>query len=120
MPTTAKTRAIRERLHARRRELLAHYRTMLDLADEEQVPESDPLDSANDRWDVAVLSKMSDTDAHALEGVLAALERLDAGKYGVCPMCLARIEAARLQILPEAVNCFDCAKLVERPRRATA
>ena len=113
MPTTVKTRAIRERLHTRSRELIAHYRNLIALAEEEQVPESELVDTANEQWDLRVLSIMSEADANRLEGVLAALQRLDSGCYGVCVTCQARIETERLSVLPEAAQCFDCAELAE-------
>jgi RNA polymerase-binding transcription factor DksA len=120
MPTSIKTRTIRERLHNRRRKLVQHYRTMLALADEEQTPEAELIDAANEQWDVRVLSSMSEADATALEAVRAALQRLDAGCYGRCVSCHARIERERLHILPEAAMCFDCAVLAEAPLWTTS
>ena len=118
MSISSKTRDIRDRLHARRRELLAHYHNMQALADEEQSPEIELVDVANEQWDLRVLSLMSDSDARALGQVIAALQRLDAGSYGTCTSCGARIEPERLRILPEAAQCFECAALAEEPRRA--
>ncbi len=122
MPTTIlSSQATRERLLARRRALLDHYHTMLELAEEEQSPEIELVDAANEQWDLRILSLMSDADAHAVANVVAALQRLDAGCYGVCTDCGARIEPKRLQILPEAAQCIDCAQLAEQPQsRLTA
>jgi hypothetical protein len=72
---------VRDRLRARRTQLLARYRDASDRADEElATPARDPVDAASEQWDARVLSEMSDTDAHALDGVIAALDRLDAGE----------------------------------------
>jgi RNA polymerase-binding transcription factor DksA len=114
MPTNPKARAIRQRLRARRRDLLAHYRNMLDLAEEEQSPEAELVDAASEQWDVRILSVMSDADARALGDVVAALQRLDAGCYGACTSCASRIEPERLRILPEAAECFECAEFAEQ------
>jgi RNA polymerase-binding transcription factor DksA len=113
MTTTNKTR-VRQRLVARRRELLERYQTTLALAEEAQVREIELVDAANDQWDVRMLSTMSDADAIALEAVIAALQRLEADTYGTCTECGARIEGERLEILPEAPLCFDCADFAEQ------
>jgi RNA polymerase-binding transcription factor DksA len=111
--TTSKSRAIRERLLARRRELLTRYHDVLALAEEEQSAEPELVDAANEQWDLRVLSMLTDTDARSLEAVLAALQRLEAGRYGTCACCGSRIEPMRLRILPEAAECFDCAEFAE-------
>lgn len=120
MQPTNTVRAIRNRLHARRREVLLHYERMLALADEEQQPETELIDKANEQWDVRVLSRLSDTDARTLSQIVEALHRLQAGHYGVCVTCDEMIEHDRLVVLPEASRCFACAREAERPRRAIA
>jgi RNA polymerase-binding transcription factor DksA len=110
---TTNTR-FRERLLARRRELLLRYYDTLALADEEQTHERELVDAANEQWDLRVLSAMSDADASALEGVLAALHRLETGSYGTCADCGGRIEPERLHILPEAAFCYECAEYAEQ------
>jgi DnaK suppressor protein len=115
MVTTA-SRDIRNRLHARRRELLARYRTLLALAEEEQQPESELIDAANEQWDLQVLSRMSDSDAHVLANIVEALHRLSAGSYGMCVDCDEKIADARLAAVPEAERCIACAESAERLR----
>lgn len=113
----------RDRLRARRAQLLARYRDTADLADEElATPARDPIDTASEQWDARVLSEMSDADARALDGVIAALRRLDAGTYGICAACHRPIEPARLALLPEAAECADCARFAEEtpPRAVTS
>ena len=44
---------------------------------------------------------------HAL--LLQALERLDAGVYGICGECAAAIDFDRLFVYPEAPGCAACA-----------
>jgi RNA polymerase-binding transcription factor DksA len=117
MLSSTRSDAIRKRLHARRRELLAHYQNMLALADEEQGPETELVDTANEQWDLQVLSRMSDADTRALSSVIEALHRLQAGRYGLCVDCEARIEPERLAILPEAARCLSCAEESEIPGR---
>ena len=38
-----------------------------------------------------------------------ALDRIEAGTYGLCPACGAAIAPARLEAIPESERCTDCA-----------
>jgi DnaK suppressor protein len=114
---------VRDRLRARRTQLLARYRDAGDRADEElATPARDPVDAASEQWDARVLSEMSDADARSLDSVIDALDRLDAGTYGICAACRQPIEPARLRLLPEAAECADCARFAEDtpPRSVTS
>jgi len=44
------------------------------------------------------------------ESIRAALRRIEAGTYGVCQRCGARIDRARLEIVPDAGLCIECAR----------
>jgi RNA polymerase-binding transcription factor DksA len=117
------TRKIREQLDARRLALLARYKGALERADEElATPAHELVDTASDQWDAQVLSLMSDADAFTLENIVAAIQRLDADRYGICTVCGDRIEPARLRALPEAAECVDCVRFAEEtpPRSITS
>lgn len=45
----------------------------------------------------------------ALDEVEHALSKLDGGTYGVCEACGRPINAARLEAMPAARHCIDCA-----------
>jgi len=45
----------------------------------------------------------------ALDEVEHALVKLDAGNYGVCEECGRPINSARLEAMPAARHCIDCA-----------
>ena len=45
-----------------------------------------------------------------LEQVDAALARIRAGTYGICEQCRCEIDAQRLQALPYASRCINCAR----------
>ena len=46
--------------------------------------------------------------AHALSEVERALEKYEAGTYGICDSCGQPIKPARLEALPQASLCLDC------------
>ncbi len=54
--------------------------------------------------DLAVLESLDRT----VQQIDAALERLHAGRYGVCAGCNEAIPIARLQALPFATQCVSC------------
>ncbi len=46
----------------------------------------------------------------AIEGrIIRALEKIEAGSYGVCDSCGQEIPAGRLRIAPESALCVSCA-----------
>ena len=51
-----------------------------------------------------------------LSQVDAALQRLDAGSYGVCERCGQPINPERLEALPYAIHCITCQSAIERER----
>jgi len=48
--------------------------------------------------------------------LVAALDRLNAGEYGICVECAVAISAGRLRATPEAQTCIRCQDLLERQR----
>ncbi len=64
----------------------------------------------------------NDETMDALDGVVRrelaqidqALEDMDNGRYGICRACGQPIAAARLEALPFAVVCIECAEKAER------
>lgn len=49
--------------------------------------------------------------------VLAALERLDNGSYGMCVDCRKPVPEGRLEVKPEAARCLTCQSKRDRLRR---
>jgi DnaK suppressor protein len=48
-----------------------------------------------------------------LDQIEDALERIDAGTYGVCERCGGEIDFARLKAIPQATLCMSCQKVAE-------
>lgn len=45
----------------------------------------------------------------SLQDVLAALERMEKGTYGICENCQQEIDLERLKVNPSAKTCIKCA-----------
>lgn len=56
-----------------------------------------------------VLERLDDSAVREIAEIRAALERLTAGRYGVCEECGEPIGEQRLAALPYASRCIDCA-----------
>ena len=67
-------------------------------------------DPAHLREDAEIVEgELADLTAE-LDAILAALQRLDLGSYGICASCGRTIPGARLEAMPGAVECVECAE----------
>ncbi len=87
---------IRHDLLIERGVLLTRYHDALERADAEldarEIDDSMDPEQYAEYWYAFVLSSMSDTDLHKLGEIIAALERLDEGTYGLCRTCTEEID----------------------------
>ena len=74
----------------------------------------DPADMAANAYTKELLMSMSTNDRQLLESIDAALERIEAGKYGKCVHCGQPIQDKRLEAVPWARHCLTCQDLNER------
>jgi DnaK suppressor protein len=64
-----------------------------------------PADTATETVNREIDYTLEENSANVLAEIDAALERLDAGKYGTCETCGKPIEPERLEHLPWATQC---------------
>ena len=101
------TLAVRERLERERDRVRAQIATI--QGGERRETARGQTDTAHLREDAEIAEgELGDLTAE-LDGILAALQRLDLGRYGVCASCGRPIPEARLAALPYAVECVECA-----------
>lgn len=77
--------------------------------DDEHDPEGVTLSSEWSR-----LTGLAEAAASELQQVDVAIERWDAGTYGVCANCGRPIPDARLEVRPFATHCVACAEKLGR------
>jgi DnaK suppressor protein len=84
------------------------------------------LATARDEEDQATVSLLAETSLtllgpkrQELEAIEEALQRLENGSYGLCEVCGQPIQPKRLEIMPEASLCRDCASQREKLAKAT-
>jgi DnaK suppressor protein len=96
----------RARLLEKRASVLAGLGTGFDtLARMGRVAEDDQAQMSHDEF---VNLRMNGLDYRQLRLVEEALDRLDAGDYGICPACDEPIAEKRLRALPWARFCVTC------------
>ena len=98
----------RKALIARKEELQSRLVTIEDELD-------DPLpkdfeDQAVELEDDEVLTTLGEAGVLELRQIDAALDRIEQGTYGECLNCGNEISAERLEAVPHAALCRDCAK----------
>jgi len=70
----------------------------------------DSAEQAQERENDEVVDAIGNETAQSIRSVTAALERIANGSYGICENCGKKIGQARLEIVPEATRCVDCAE----------
>ena len=106
--------------------LLEQKKTLLDsLADQSEdmknlvktVESGDEADVAADVIDRQLLTSIGTQDAIRLQQIENALDRINQDKSGRCIKCGKEIPEERLEVLPYALMCIQCASAEERKNR---
>jgi len=79
--------------------------------------EADSKERAKQLEDNEVVDALGNEAREELGKISGALQRLDAGDYGICVECGMPIKAGRLEVYPYADECIDCAEFDEHRRR---
>lgn len=67
-------------------------------------------DAASERQGDEAMEALGAHDAQEIRAIDAALTRIEAGDYGICQTCGEEISAARLDAVPTASLCRNCAR----------
>lgn len=99
--------AVRRKLQARHAELAGRLHTLEEALD---APASrDDEDRATEREDDEVMERLGQVGLAEIDMIDAAMQRIDAGTYGICQQCGAEILERRLEVLPYTPLCRRCA-----------
>ena len=74
----------------------------------------DVVDAAYDSTQDEISSQLAEVESRELANIENALDRMKAGKYGLCEVCSGKIPMARLNALPYATMCIECQRDLER------
>ncbi|AMV34260.1 RNA polymerase-binding transcription factor DksA [Pirellula sp. SH-Sr6A] len=74
----------------------------------------DVMDAAMDTAQDEISSQLVEVESRELTQIEEALSRIRDGHYGECEGCEKPIPLARLQAVPYATSCIDCARKQEK------
>ncbi|MDY6980892.1 MAG: TraR/DksA family transcriptional regulator [Pseudomonadota bacterium] len=105
------TTRYRQALLNKRRELLQRVTA---IADDSQLPASaDSEEQAVELENEEVLTALDEEARQTLALIDQALQRIEGDEYGLCLACGKPIAEARLEAVPYAELCIDCAEKQE-------
>jgi DnaK suppressor protein len=87
---------------------LSHNRESQSEATGEHAYRDHMADQGSATFEREMDLKVEENERTTLDEVKSALDRLQAGTYGVCTRCGAEIPAARLEAMPTATLCIRC------------
>ena len=109
--------ALRQQLVDKKSELQARLERI--TANVRRGYEADSKERAKQLEDSEVVDALGNEAREEIAKISAAMERLDAGEYGICTECGGDIDDARIRAYPYAEECIDCARLLEQRRSRT-
>ncbi len=77
--------------------------------DLDELADPDAEERATEREGDEVLENLGHSGLAEMRMIQAALGRIEDGTFGVCVVCGERISTERLEILPHAPRCKNCA-----------
>lgn len=100
-----------EALKAELEERLAELQARLSSIkrDATQSHSGDSAEQAQERENDEVVDAIGNETAQSIRVIQAALVRIEDGTYGECAGCGEDIGQARLEAVPEATRCVNCA-----------
>lgn len=98
----------RDQLLARAAEITGKLQTIGEALGER--PDPDAEERAAERETDEVLERLGVSGQAELMRIRAALERIEAGTYGICVSCGDTISEERLDLLPDTPFCRNCAR----------
>jgi RNA polymerase-binding protein DksA len=74
-------------------------------------------DMATDNYDREFSLSLADNEQKLLHRINAAIEKIEAGTYGLCELCEKKITKVRLKAVPFAELCVPCQEKQEKRKR---
>jgi RNA polymerase-binding protein DksA len=113
--TVEKFRARLEEERVRLEELIDEYEQELEEArmsesSSDRSPDPGNAEASSTKLEYAKELSLEQNTLDLLSKVQWALAQMDEGKYGICESCGKSIPLARLDALPYATLCVDCAR----------
>lgn len=73
-----------------------------------------PAEIASELFDIEHQMALKKLQEHELEEIERAKQKIKDGTYGICESCHQPISPARLELIPQAKLCIECARKVDQ------
>jgi DnaK suppressor protein len=83
------------------------------------IPVEDSAELGSDGFSEETALSLAENESAQLEEIDAAVERIDEGTFGTCEECDQEIPSARLQMIPFARQCIECARKAQQEEAAS-
>ena len=114
-PSADDLETLRQELITKRAQVLDLYRHDVQVGQESTDENSDDFaDRANNSYNRETMFALSDTERRLMIEIDDALKRFENGGFGDCGNCGGAIGLRRLEAVPWARYCIDCAERDER------
>jgi DnaK suppressor protein len=109
---TAKSNQIRARLEAEKKRIQDELGQLNSSRTIDERREGSPFgkreEEATESMELEKRLALENRLNSLLTEVERALQKMDAGTYGICDMCNTAIDPARMEALPQAILCLNC------------
>ena len=109
---TTKSTQIRATLEAERKRIMDQLNQLKSSQPMDERREGSPFgkreEEATESMELEKRLALENRLILLLAEVERALQKMDAGTYGVCDVCNEAIDPARMQALPQAILCLSC------------
>ncbi len=96
---------------------LQKHGSLRDSVGELSVVDNHPADMGSENFERAKNLSLHEKNLLTLKKVEEALDRLEAGRYGVCERCGRNIPDERLEAVPYTALCMNCREKEENATR---
>ncbi len=78
----------------------------------------DEIDLASSEYTQSMIFRLRDREKFLLKKIERALQRMDAGTFGICERCEDEISAKRLEARPVTTLCIRCKEEQEKKEKS--
>jgi DnaK suppressor protein len=119
---TAKSNQIRSRLEAEKKRIQDELTQLNVERPMDERREGSPFgkreEEATESMELEKRLALESRLKNLLAEVECAIQKMDAGTYGVCDICGQPIDPARMEALPQAIMCLNCRQKLKNAKQS--
>jgi DnaK suppressor protein len=113
------TKRFRKMLEESKKALLMNARkTLMEESNFDTDDLPDEIDLASSEYTQSMIFRLRDREKFLLKKIERALQRMDAGTFGICERCEDEISAKRLEARPVTTLCIRCKEEQEKKEKS--